>query len=119
MTISGIDSQKNSVTIFLISDDIESVLNKVATVFAQEGFMLSQGTPTQGTYSIGSAAWHALLGPFIRRRKINVTIVSNGSGNINLILSMGMSGWGGGLIGSHLHKTDFDNIVSQIKSRLS
>lgn len=83
---------------FLFETDINTLANYVHEFFKTEGYELKEGNILNGAYLKGSLAGRVMLGGFAERFKFNVSVTDKG-GMANLVLSKGMSGFSGGLIG--------------------
>ena len=83
---------------YLFETDINTLANYVHEFFKAEGYELQEGNVLNGGYLKGSLANRVMFGGFAQRFKFNVSI-SDKDGMAYLVLSKGMSGFSGGLIG--------------------
>jgi hypothetical protein len=83
---------------YLFETDVNTLANYVYEFFKAEGYELQEGNVLQGGYLKGSLASRVMFGGFAERFKFNVNI-SDKNGMAYLVLSKGMSGFSGGLIG--------------------
>ena len=83
---------------FLFKTDPNTLANYVSEFFKSEGYELQEGNVLNGGYLKGSLASRVMFGGFAQRFKFNVSIADK-DGMAYLVLSKGMSGFSGGLIG--------------------
>ena len=83
---------------FLFDTDINTLATYVYEFFKAEGYELKEGNVLNGGYLKGSLASRVMFGGFAQRFKFNVSITDK-EGMAYLVLSKGMSGFSGGLIG--------------------
>lgn len=83
---------------YLIKTDANILAEHVRDFFKAEGYELEDGSILKGGYIKGSLGKRVLAGPFANLFKFNVEITDK-DGVANLLLSKGMSGFSGGLIG--------------------
>ncbi len=119
MHITGMSNTDLASTIHIANANIDTVASKVAMVMAQRGYRLESGDQRQGVYGCGSAAAHAMLGPLVRRRKLNVTVTPGEGDSVALVLAKGMSGWGGGLLSAGKQKKELAEIIGTLQAVLS
>jgi len=113
----GSDSKKESEIMEFSGADVEEIANKVALFMATRGYRLETGDKAQGVYGRGSAAWHAMLGPLVRRLKCNVTVAKSEE-NVKVVIAKGMTGWGGGALGAARAKKELRDITSGLQSSI-
>jgi len=83
---------------YLFETDVNTLANYVFEFFKAEGYELKEGNVLNGGYLKGSLASRVMFGGFVERFKFNVSITDK-DGMAYLVLSKGMSGFSGGLIG--------------------
>ena len=83
---------------YLFETDTNTLANYVHEFFKAEGYELQEGNVLNGGYLKGSLASRVMFGGLAQRFKFNVSI-SDKEGMAYLVLSKGMSGFSGGLIG--------------------
>jgi hypothetical protein len=94
---------------FLLETDINTIANYVNEFFKAEGYELKEGNALSGGYLKGSLAGRIMLGGFAERFKFNVNITDK-NGMVYLVLSKGMSGFSGGLIGVGKMNNEIDRL---------
>jgi len=113
----GSESKKESEIMEFSGASAEEIADKVALFMASRGYRLETGDKVQGVYGRGSAAWHAMLGPLVRRLKCNVTVAESGE-NVKVVIAKGMTGWGGGALGATRVKKELRGIMSGLQSSI-
>ena len=108
---------KESVTIVFSGGTVDDVADKTALFMAARGYHLESGNKTQSVYSRGSAGARLLIGPLAKYAKINVT-VGHDSDNVAVVISKGMSGIGGGLLGMSQMKKELSAISAGLQSAI-
>ena len=83
---------------YLFETDPNTLANYVSEFFKSEGYELQEGNVLNGGYLKGSLASRVMFGGFAQRFKFNVSITDK-EGMAYLVLSKGMSGFSGGIIG--------------------
>jgi len=113
----GSESKKESEIMEFSGASVEEIADKVALFMATSGYRLDTGDKVQGVYGRGSAAWHAMLGPLVRRLKCNVTVAKSEE-NVKVVVAKGMTGWGGGALGATRVKKELQEIVGGLQSSI-
>jgi len=113
----GSESKKESEIMEFSGASVEEIADKVALFMATSGYRLETGDKVQGVYGRGSAAWHAMLGPLVRRLKCNVTVAKSEE-NVKVVVAKGMTGWGGGALGATRVKKELQEIVGGLQSSI-
>jgi len=113
----GSESKKESEIMEFSGASVEEIADKVALFMATSGYRLETGDKVQGVYGRGSAAWHAMLGPLVRRLKCNVTVAKSKE-NVKVVVAKGMTGWGGGALGATRVKKELQEIVGGLQSSI-
>jgi len=113
----GSESKKESEIMEFSGASVEEIADKVALFMATSGYRLETGDKVQGVYGRGSAAWHAMLGPLVRRLKCNVTVAKSEE-NVKVVAAKGMTGWGGGALGATRVKKELQEIVGGLQSSI-
>ncbi len=97
MELQSFDKNSNGAN-YLVKTDTNTLAQHVRDFFKAEGYELENGSILKGGYTKGSLGKRVLAGPFANLFKFNVEIEDK-DGVANLLLSKGMSGFSGGLIG--------------------
>lgn len=117
IVMAGSESTKESQMLEFSGTTTEEIADKVALFMASRSYRLESGDKFQGVYGRGSAAWHAMLGPLVRRLKCNVTVAKSGE-NVKLVIAKGMTGWGGGALSATRARKELQEIVAGLQSSI-
>jgi hypothetical protein len=99
---------------YLFETDVKTLSNNIEEFFKAEGYSLGEGTPEKGGYFKGSLGMRLAFGGLANRYKFNVDITDRG-GMACLVLSRGMSGASGGIIGY----SKMENEINRIREKIS
>ena len=98
---------------YLFNADIGVLASYIQQFFKDEGYELQEGTPVNGSYLKGSLGMRLMFGGFAERYKFTVNI-SEKDGMAYMVLSKGMSGASGGLIGYNKMEKEITRIREKI-----
>ncbi len=100
---------------YLFETDVKTLANYIQEFFKTEGYGLEEGTPEKGGYIKGNLGMRVLFGGFSDRYKFNVDITDK-DGMAYLVLSKGMTGASGGLIGYTKMEKEINRIIEKINT---
>jgi hypothetical protein len=100
---------------FLFETDVNTLANYINEFFKTEGYELQEGTPLNGGYIKGSLGMRFMFGGFVDRFKFNVNITDR-NGMAYLVLSKGMTGASGGIIGYNKMENEIERLRMKIYS---
>jgi hypothetical protein len=101
---------------YLFKTDIEVLANYIQKFFKAEGYDLKEGTPVKGGYIKGSLGMRLILGGFVDRYKFDVSITEK-DGMVHLMLSKGMTGASGGLVGYKKMEDEVERIREKLYNK--
>jgi hypothetical protein len=100
---------------YLFETDVKTLANYIQEFFKAEGYELEEGTPEKGGYIKGSFGMRVMFGGFADRFKFNVDITDK-DGMAYLVLSKGMTGVSGGVLGYAKMEKEINRIREKINT---
>lgn len=115
--MSSYEETKRGATLIIENTDAAKLAGEVERFFTSEGYKLEKGAPQDGLYARGSGGAFAIVGAFSSRMKFKVQVLQEAD-KVRFMVTRGMSGMWGGLIGKSKVTSELNRIVLKIKSML-